>query len=194
MNILDEPVTYHPEIAAFDPSEHEDRFRVVALGDFTTLCIRQDKGQRWPNILQAECGPSCSVINAGIRGTSSSLGLFRWHRDVAPIQPHCVVISFLLNDSAIRHYECRSSYIVQCTQDRMDANVRALIDLTRASGAVPILWTPPPVPEWHWSEALKSKTQLSIQLDLLHSYAEVIERLASECGAPLHICGRLSLI
>ena len=185
MDILDEPVTYPGEVADFDPAEHEDHFRIVAFGDSTTLCIRQDKGQRWPDLLEVECGSPCAVINAGVGGTSSSLGLFRWHRDVAPISPHCVIINFLLNDCGIRHYECRTSYLVQCTQDRMDANLRSLIDLTRASGAIPLLWTPPPVPEWHWTDVYKSKTQVRIQLDLLESYADVVERLASECDVPL---------
>lgn len=124
MHILDEPITYPEEVEAFDAEAQEDKFRIVALGDSTTLCSRQQKGERWPDLLAAACGPRSHVINAGIGGTSSSLALFRWHRDVAPIRPHCVVINFVLNDSHIRHYECRSSYLVQCSFDRMDANLR----------------------------------------------------------------------
>ena len=185
MDILDEPVPYPEEVETFDISAHRDTYRIVALGDSTTLCRRQEKGQRWPDLLQTECGDAVTVINSAIGGTSSSLALFRWHRDVVPIEPDCVVISFLLNDSAIRFYECRTSYVVQCSQDRMDANLRALIDLTRAAGADPILWTPPPVPEWLWPDVHKSPTQLRIQMDLLRRYADTIVRTASECDVPL---------
>jgi lysophospholipase L1-like esterase len=185
MDILDEPVPYPEEVETFDVDANRDKYRIVALGDSTTLCRRQDKGQRWPDLLQAECGPYCAVVNSGLGGTSSSLALFRWHRDVVPIKPDCVVISFLLNDSAIRFYECRTSYVVLCTQDRMDANLRALVDLTRSSGAAPVLWSPPPVPEWLWPDVHKSPTQLRIQLDLLRRYAETIVRTAEECDVPL---------
>jgi lysophospholipase L1-like esterase len=185
MDILDEPITYPEEVAAFDLSTQRDKFRIVALGDSTTLCARQEKGARWPDLLEAACGPSSAVTNAGIGGTSSSLALFRWHRDVAPLQPHCVVINFVLNDSHIRHYECRSSYVVQCSFDRMDANLRALVDLSRGLGAAPIFWTPPPVPPWKWEAIFKSDTHLKIQQELLHTGASHVARVARELEVPI---------
>ena len=109
MDILDEPVPYPEEVETFDVNGNRNKYRIVTLGDSTTLCRRQDKGQRWPDLLQTECSPTCIVVNSGLDGTSSSLVLFRWHRDVTPIKPDCVVISFLLNDNAIRFYECRTS-------------------------------------------------------------------------------------
>ena len=185
MNILDELIPYPEEVAAFDEEAQRDKFRVVALGDSTTLCVRQQKGARWPDVLEAHCGADCAVTNAGIGGTSSSLALFRWHRDVAPLEPHCVVINFVLNDSHIRHYECRSSYLVQCSFERMDANLRALVDLCRGIGAEPILWTPPPVPPWQWDAIFKSETQLKIQQELLHAGAAQVARIAGELAVPL---------
>ncbi len=157
MDILDEPVPYPEEVETFDVNGNRDKYRIVTLGDSTTLCRRQDKGQRWPDLLQTECSPTCIVVNSGLDGTSSSLALFRWHRDVTPIKPDCVVISFLLNDNAIRFYDCRTSSVVQCTQDRMDANLRAQIDLTRSSGAAPVPWTLPSVPEWLWPDVHKGR-------------------------------------
>ena len=183
MSILDEPITYPEEVEHFSMEAHADKFRIVAIGDSTTLCARQEKGRRWPDLVEAALGKDCVVINAGIGGTSSSLGLFRWHRDVAPIQPHCVVICFLLNDSHIRHYECRSSYVVQCSPDRMDANLRSMVDLTRTVGAAPVFWTPPPVPPW--LDNFNSPTHLEIQLGLLEQYVLWVERVANDMDVPL---------
>jgi hypothetical protein len=46
MDILDEPVPYPEEVETFDVDANRDKYRIVALGDSTTLCRRQDKGQR----------------------------------------------------------------------------------------------------------------------------------------------------
>jgi len=183
MNILDEPVPYPPEVAAFDAQAAAHKYRVLAFGDSNTECGRWPREQRWSGILEAMLGPQVQVVNAGLGGTSSSLGLFRWERDAAPIRPHCVVINYLLNDSHIRHYECRSSYVVQCSADRMDLNLRTLVTLSRQLGATAVLWTPPPVP--YWTENYRSPTHLDIQLGLLEEYVGVIQRLAREMDVPL---------
>jgi len=180
---LDEPVSLPEEVAGFDLSSCEDKFRIVALGDSITQCGRWPRARRWTGILESLLGQDCRVINAGIGGTSSSLGLYRWPRDVAPMLPHCVVIGFLLNDSHIRHYECRFSYCVQCSRDRMDANLTDMVQLTRQMGAAPIFWTPPPVPAW--PENYKSRTHLDIQLELLEHYLLAVERLAERLEVPL---------
>lgn len=183
MEIHGESIEHPEEVIAYDRQAQAGKFRVVALGDSTTLCRRQEKGQRWPDLLEAECGPECAVTNAGIGGTSSSLGLFRWHRDVAPVEPDCVIINFLLNDSAIRHYECSSSYLVQCSIDRLDANWRTLADLSWSLGAEPVFMTPPPVPPF--AEQFKSEHHQRLQMDLLERYADRLERVAAELEVPL---------
>jgi lysophospholipase L1-like esterase len=183
MPILDEPIPYPQEVELFDAQASRSHFRVVTLGDSITQCVRQEKGHRWPDLLNQTLGDDCRVVNAGIGGTSSNLGLFRWRRDVSPVQPHAVIICFLLNDSHIRFYECRSSYVVQCSPDRMDANLRAMADLCRAVGAAPVFWTPPPVP--NWVDSFKSRTHFDIQMSLLEQYLRVVERVASEMEIPL---------
>ena len=181
--ILDEPVSCPEDVAAFDLAKVRDRFRVVTLGDSITQCSRWERPLRWPSVVEKALGDLCVVINSGIGGTSSSLGLFRWERDVAAIQPHCVVINFLLNDSHIRHYECRSSYCVQCSRDRMDANLRIMVERTRATGAEVVFWTSPPVPEF--PEAYKSQTHCTIQLEILAHYLLTVERVADDLQVPL---------
>ena len=183
MNILDEPVPYPPEVAAFDAQAAADKYRVLAFGDSNTECGRWPRQERWSGILETLLGSQVRVVNAGLGGTSSSLGLFRWERDAAPIRPHCVVINYMLNDSHIRHYECRSSYVVQCSADRMDLNLRTLVMLSRQLGAKVVFWTSPPVP--YWTENYRSPTHLDIQLRLLEEYVGVIQRLAREMDVPL---------
>lgn len=183
MSLLEEGIPYPEEVERFRLEAHRDRFRVAALGDSVTLCARQQKGDRWPDLLETLIGPSCSVVNAGIGGTSSNLGLFRWHRDIAPIEPNCVIICFVLNDSHIRFYECRSSYLVQCSVDRMEANLQSMADLARFVGAVPVFWTPPPVPPW--PEGFKNLLVMELQLELLEQYVAIVERVARDREIPL---------
>ena len=183
MIALKEPIPIPGEVEAFDFQKAMCQFRIVAIGDSITACGNMERRQRWTGILEASLGPDVRVVNAGIGGTSSSLGLYRWERDVTPIQPHCVVICFLLNDSHIRHYECSASYVVQCTPDRMEANMRTMFERIRAMGAVPVLWTPPPVPGW--PDNRKSQTHLEIQLQLCEQYAGILERSAQEMEVAL---------
>jgi lysophospholipase L1-like esterase len=183
MNILDEPVPYPSEVAAYDAQAAATKYRILAYGDSNTDCGQWPREKRWSAILEGLLGPQVQVVNAGIGGTSSSLGLFRWQRDAAPVRPHCVVINYVLNDSHIRHYECRSSYVVQCSADRMDLNLRTLITLSRQMGADVVLWTPPPVPRW--PEAWRSPTHMEIQLALLEQYVGLIGRIAEELAVPL---------
>jgi acyl-CoA thioesterase-1 len=183
MPILDESIPMPIGIEEFDSKNYRDKFRIVALGDSITALERIEHPQRWTTLLETQLGSEVRVVNAGIGGTSSSLGLFRWERDVTPVKPHCVVICFLLNDSHIRHYECRSSYIVQCTPDRMDANLCTMVERSRTMGAEPVFWTPPPVPEW--PEAFNSPTHLEIQLELCRHYLLTVERVARDLEVPL---------
>jgi lysophospholipase L1-like esterase len=177
---LEEDISLPEEVAWFDPGEASDKFRVVAMGDSITQCGGMRREERWTGILEDLLGPDCQVVNAGIGGTSSSLGLYRWRRDVSPINPHAMVICFLLNDSHIRHYECSSSYSVQCTPQRMEANMRAMFDLSEALGARPVLWTPPPVPTWGPIDA-----RMGVQMELLEFYEVVLERVCRDREVPL---------
>jgi len=176
------------DVAVFDLDACRDRFRIVALGDSTTECNNETAPmtaqQRWTSILESLIGPWCKVVNAGIGHTTSGYAVYRWHREVSPTQPHCVVISFLLNDSHIRDYECPSSYVVACTPDRMYSNLQTMVEWSRAMGASPVFWTPPPVPRW--PEAFfKNLDHLDIQLEILDLYLLTVERVARDLDVPL---------
>ena len=181
--MLDEPIRIPDEVETFDVEAEKDKFRVLAFGDSITEVGNMERGQRWTGILEDTLGSGANVVNAGIGGTSSSLGLYRWKRDVAPMEPHCTLVCFLLNDCHIRHYECPSSYCVQCTPERMDSNLRTIVERSREIGAEPVFWTPPPVPKW--PEAFTSGAHMEIQLQLLEHYLLVLERVATELDVPV---------
>jgi lysophospholipase L1-like esterase len=177
---LEEPIKVPEEVSQFEMEAWREKTRIVAIGDSITACGSMKREERWTGILEGLLGEGFRVVNAGIGGTSSSLGLYRWRRDVAPMEPRAVVICFLLNDSHIRFYECSSSYCVQCTSQRMEANMRAMFDLTRSIGAEPVLWTPPPVPTWGTPD-----TRMRIQLGLLEQYESILERVCAQREVPV---------
>ncbi len=177
---LEEPIRVPEEVSQFDMDDCREHTRIVAIGDSVTACGSMKREERWTGILENLLGEDFRVINAGIGGTSSSLGLYRWRRDVAPMKPHAVVICFLLNDSHIRFYECSSSYCVQCSPSRMEANMRAMFGLTRALDAKPVLWTPPPVPTWSAPDM-----RMEIQLGLLERYEAILERVCAQREVPV---------
>jgi lysophospholipase L1-like esterase len=64
----------------------------------------------------------------------------------------------------------------------MDSNLRTLVESTRAMGASPIFWTPPPVPRW--PNNFKSPTHFEIQLQILEFYHQIIQRVARDLNIP----------
>lgn len=191
MAALDEFSEFFPEpaeVSSFELDKCRNLFRVVALGDSITECQALERPKRWTGILESCLGPGSKVVNSGIGGTTSSVGLLRWHRDVLPIEPHCVVICFFLNDAGLHCYECSSSYTSLCSIDRMDSNLRLMVDLTRSAGAAPVLWTPPPVPRWQRfnSRLLKSSAHgKEIQMDMYALYLRALERVSEDTDVPV---------
>lgn len=58
--------------------------------------------------------------------------------------------------------------------------MRAMFQLSRASGAEPVVWTPPPVPTWDNRER-----RMSIQMKILDRYVEVLEDVCARLDVPL---------
>ncbi len=81
----------------------EHKYRIVCLGDSNTFGEELPYVQTYPAVLQEllhEQYPDLAavVINVGIRGDTSVLGLARLERDVLAYKPHVVVSAFGLND------------------------------------------------------------------------------------------------
>lgn len=108
-------------------TEHAD-IRVVALGDDWTWST--DKAETaWPALLEARLNAALegrakvAVVNAGMPGTNSRQAVMRWLRDVAPFDPHLVIMSFALQDSWLE-------------LDRHDRTWRATIEMDAATAAM----------------------------------------------------------
>lgn len=84
--------------------------------------------------LEARCGRSLRVINAGVTGETFDEQLDRWDDDVAPYDPCAVVhLSCFMNDLAGAR-----------TQAQMDADTLEFVTRCRSIGAVPIMLGPAP--------------------------------------------------
>lgn len=80
------------------PREKGDAFRIVALGESTTMGVTLEPGDRpWPAALEAILreqlppGRRVEVINAGVAAYTLRDGLERLRRDVLPLKPDLLV-------------------------------------------------------------------------------------------------------
>lgn len=83
-----------PEIAR----EKGDRFRIVALGESTTMGVTLEAEDRpWPEVLEGLIrermpgSPPVEVINAGVAGYTLEDGLVRLEEDVLPLKPDLLI-------------------------------------------------------------------------------------------------------
>ena len=175
----------HPkpeQAAGFVPQRHRDALRLVAFGDSITASTRMKPPGRWPHLL-ANAIEGSVVVNAGIGGTTSGYGLHRYDRDVRSIQPHVVIINFVLNDGHVCYYECPGSYTTKLSPTQSEANLEALVDRVRADGAEPVFWTP--LPFGPWRDNYRETDHHMIQRDLYALYADIACRVAHRNNAPL---------
>jgi len=103
---------------------------IVAFGDSLTAGFGVDRGQSYPDYLQAELdkrGYSYHVVNEGVSGDTTDTGLVRTEI-VGSRNPDFVIVAFGGNDG-----------LRALAVDRMKANLRRMIERLRKSGAQVIL-------------------------------------------------------
>jgi len=80
-----------------------DTYRIICLGDSNTFGVGVEANQtfskRLEETLQNVAGSRFEVMNAGIPGYSSVLGLELFRRELIHYQPDCIIIGFASNDS-----------------------------------------------------------------------------------------------
>jgi lysophospholipase L1-like esterase len=108
--------------------------RVVCFGDSITAGA-------YPGVLGKLFGDKAEVINAGVAGHSTSNGLARMQADVIDKQPDVVVVLFGTNDTRI---DAPNAYV---PLEKYEANLAAIADACRKSGAKVVLMTIPPIDE-----------------------------------------------
>lgn len=100
---LAKPTELWPETRQLTPGQTHDAFTVVCLGDSNTFGEGLPYEQAFPALLEdllrkryPEMG--VVVVNAGIRGNTSVMGLERLHTDVLAHRPRIVISAFGAND------------------------------------------------------------------------------------------------
>jgi lysophospholipase L1-like esterase len=167
---------------------------IVALGDSTTDAewegnVPNVYADRLVGELQAR-GIESSVVNAGIRNTTSKQALARLDKDVRRHNPDFVIVQFGINDSWIDAYQGRTN--PRLSLDEYTYYLTTIIDLLRGEGVQVILMTPNPM---RWSEMYGDEMRnpaLGFDFDdprgfnrLLDIYAEQVRYLALKKDVPL---------
>lgn len=102
---------------------------LLVLGDSISAGYGFDAGKGWVDLMQHQLGDEHLVINASISGDTTSGGLSRLNTLIDEHQPDFVLIELGGNDG-LRGYPI----------PRMEQNLRAMIDLSRANDIQPILF------------------------------------------------------
>src|SRR5688500_9397236 len=108
--------------------------RVVAFGDSITNDRARKKWPHWTAVLKERFG--LELINAGVNGNTTAQGLARMDRDVLAHEPDFVLISFGMNDHAMR-----SRNQPKVPIDAFEKNLVAMVEKTRSIGATPVFIT-----------------------------------------------------
>lgn len=102
---------------------------LLVLGDSISAGYGIDAGKGWVDLMQHKLGDEHRVINASISGDTTGGGLSRLDALIDEHQPDFVLIELGGNDG-LRGYPI----------PRMEQNLRAMIDLSRANDIQPILF------------------------------------------------------
>ena len=87
----------------YDPEKPKGTYRILCLGDSSTfghgVRFQETFAKRLEALLKPMTHPRFEVMNAGVSGYSSLLGLEMFTRELLLYKPDCVVIGFASNDS-----------------------------------------------------------------------------------------------
>jgi len=103
---------------------------VLAFGDSLTFGTGAPAGQAYPDVLAARLGRQ--VVNAGVPGETSAMGLTRLPKVLERVRPQLVVLCHGGND-----------FLQQLSPQLLAENLRAMIELCRAAGADVLLVSVP---------------------------------------------------
>ncbi|MFH1266386.1 MAG: GDSL-type esterase/lipase family protein, partial [Planctomycetota bacterium] len=149
----------------------ETAVRVVCFGDSITGVYYHTGGRRaWCDMLGIALGkiyPKAQVemINAGMSGHTTTLGLARMEKDVIAHKPQLVVVMFGMND------------VVGTEPKVFEDNLRTIVARARAGGAAVVLCTP--------NSVYPNPTR---PMDRLARFARVVRDVAADLSVPLADC------
>lgn len=161
---------------------------VVMLGDSTTLCGRNTRAARIPDLVQAHLRragfPDAVVVNSGKGGDKAGTGFLRLQADVLAHRPDVVTVSFGLNDA-----------VWSTSADFEGALQKIIKEIRGKSGATILLVTSTPFDNARYREAPRGDRpwQSSGGLDgyLDEEFCARMRKVAREHGVALcdlHAC------
>lgn len=125
--------------------------RVVCIGDEQTFSV-EDEAKSWPKILETTLQAreaakrQVCVLNAGIPGTTTALGVKRFLRDIVPFKPHLVIFSFAFSDSRFNlHGTELSNDDLRLRLDRLTDDFIAFDALLEEYNLKALCWLPNPI-------------------------------------------------
>ena len=125
--------------------------RVVCIGDELTFSA-DDESKSWPKLLEQRLQTreaskrQVCVLNAGIAGTTTALGVRRFLRDIVPFNPHLVVFSFAFSDAHFQlHGTELSNEELRGRLERLTEDFIAFDALLEEHNLKALCWLPNPI-------------------------------------------------
>ena len=165
--------------------------KLVAFGDSVTEGVGQSgvtEETSYPEVLRrrltAALGEEVEVVNAGLGGDVTSLGLERMDRDVLCHEPDCVVVMFGVNDAGFFRPPEGFADTPRVDIRTYEENLREMVRRIRAAGAEPMLLAPAPMGARYGYAWLEPYRKHGLNY-LVARYAHVVRAVASEMGVLL---------
>ncbi len=133
------------------PTYASDALRIVAFGDMTTASWPRVKA--YSEVLQEKLTKvhiRAVVLNAGARGLDTEQAVENLDRDLLSRHGDIVIIQLGFNDSTIR----KGATEPPVSEQDYRANLQAIVERIRSTGAEPLLMTPTPL---FWTDATRKK-------------------------------------
>jgi acyl-CoA thioesterase-1 len=173
-----------------DRQEQPPPKRVVAFGDSITAGVRPGvtEYQTFRFLLEdtlKRLGLPVTVANAGLGSDTSTGALARLDRDVLAEKPDLVIVMFGMNDAAMVDGGPVARTAPRVSLDDYRANLRAIVERVRASGAKVLLCTSTPMSRKYLYQDLGAYAQNEDMNYQLRRYRAAVQTLGQEIGVPV---------
>ncbi len=133
-----------------EPGDHT----VIGFGDSTTAPRPEDGVTVYCDMLRDELpryGITGSVLNKGIGGNTTTMGMARFQTDVRAHDPDLVVIQFGLNDAAVDVWKTPPATQSRVSLSTYTSNITSFVQTLKSDGAQVVLMTTNPA---RWTDEL----------------------------------------
>lgn len=171
--------------------EQSNRLTIVAFGDSVTEGVGRSgvtEETTYPAMLRRTLtqalGRDVRVINAGVGGDITPLGLKRMERDVLRHRPDVVLILYGVNDAGYFRPPEGYADTPRTDLDTYRSCLRQMVDNARAVGSTPVLLTPAPMGSKYGYAWLEPYRRHGLNF-LVRQYMQALREVAKEKEVPL---------